>query len=416
MDDLNNCLYSCEVDDLRYPGCFYTWSNRQDPPNHISTKLDRVLVNDNWLKTHISSSAFFPTPGISDHSPAVVHITPHPPPPRRPFRFFDFLAYHPSFLSTIQRVWRQVIIGNPMFCLTEKLRRLQVDLKELNHRDFSAIFDRVLTTKNQLESLQIKLGSDPTHIATQMEEKLVYKQFLTFSRAEESLARQKSRIQWLKLGDQCISFFFKNINNNRNRSKITSLVLSDSTTTHDMTIIKNSFLNFYSNLLGKPHTSTYAGYDRINQLITKRLTNDQSLAMIHEVSNLEIKDTFMSFNPHKAPGPDGYNAYFFQKTWHIVGHEVTAAIKNFFKSGKLLKIANATIVALVPKVPNPTMVSDFRPISCCNTIYKCIAKILAKRLQSVLPVLIDPVQSGFVKGRRIADNIFFTQEIMHGYH
>jgi hypothetical protein len=138
--------------------------------------------------------------------------------------------------------------------------------------------------------------------------------------------------------------------------------------------------------------------------------------MIHEVSNLEIKDIFMSFNPHKAPGPDGYNACFFQKTWQIVGHKVTAAIKNFFRSGKLLRRANATIVALVPKVPNPTMVSDFRPISCCNTIYKCIAKILAKRLQSVLLVLIDPVQSGFVKGRRIADNIFLTQEIMHGYH
>jgi len=167
-------------------------------------------------------------------------------------------------------------------------------------------------------------------------------------------------------------------------------------------------------LLGKPHTSTYAGYDRINQLITKRLTNDQSLAMIHEVSNSEIKDTFMSFNPHKAPGPDGYNACFFQKAWHIVGHEVTAAINNFFKSGKLLKSANATIVALVPKVPNPSMVGDFRPISCCNIVYKCIAKILAKRLQSVLSVLIDPVQSGFVKG--IADNIFLTQEIMHGYH
>jgi mannosylglycoprotein endo-beta-mannosidase len=32
------------------------------------------------------------------------------------------------------------------------------------------------------------------------------------------------------------------------------------------------------------------------------------------------------------------------------------------------------------------------------------------------PSLIDPVQSGFVKGRRIADNIFLTQEIMQGYH
>lgn len=120
-------------------------------------------------------------------------------------------------------------------------------------------------------------------------------------------------------------------------------------------------------------------------------------------------------NPKKAPGPDGFNAGFFQKAWPIVGYEVTAAIKTF-RCNKMLKKANATVVALVPKVPNPSKVGDFRPISCCNTIYKCIAKILAKRLQSALPFLIDLVQSGFVKGRRIADNIFLTQEIMHGYH
>lgn len=82
----------------------------------------------------------------------------------------------------------------------------------------------------------------------------------------------------------------------------------------------------------------------------------------------------------------------------------------------MLKKVNSTIVALVPKVPNPSKIGDFRPISCCNIVYKCISRILARRLQAVLPMLIDPVQSGFVKGRRIADNIFLTQELMKGYH
>ena len=186
------------------------------------------------------------------------------------------------------------------------------------------------------------------------------------------------------------------------------IVLGDSTTTQDMNVIKDTFVEFYSSLLGTPHTSTYSGYDRINHLITQKLSHDQSISMVQEITNAEIKEVVMSLNPHKAPGPDGYNARFFQKAWHIVGHEVTSAIQNFFRSGKLLTKANATIVALVPKVPNPSKVGDFRPISCCNTVYKCIAKILAKRLQSVLPILIDPIQSGFIKGRRIADNIFLT--------
>ncbi|KAF7134586.1 hypothetical protein RHSIM_Rhsim08G0140200 [Rhododendron simsii] len=68
------------------------------------------------------------------------------------------------------------------------------------------------------------------------------------------------------------------------------------------------------------------------------------------------------------------------------------------------------------KIPNPSKVGDFRPISCCNTVYKCIARIFSKRLQVALPVLIDLALSRFVKGRRIADNIFLTQEPMRGYH
>ena len=44
MDDFNQCLYSCAVDDLRYSGCFFTWSNRQDSPNHISTKGDAAQI------------------------------------------------------------------------------------------------------------------------------------------------------------------------------------------------------------------------------------------------------------------------------------------------------------------------------------------------------------------------------------
>lgn len=60
--------------------------------------------------------------------------------------------------------------------------------------------------------------------------------------------------------------------------------------------------------------------------------------------------------------------------------------------------------------------SDFRPISCCNTIYKYIAKILANRLAASLPRLINPSQGAFVKGRRITDNILLAQELLHGYH
>ncbi|KAJ7009371.1 hypothetical protein NC653_000135 [Populus alba x Populus x berolinensis] len=59
---------------------------------------------------------------------------------------------------------------------------------------------------------------------------------------------------------------------------------------------------------------------------------------------------------------------------------------------------------------------DYRPISCCNVIYKCISKIMATRLKTVLADIVSPSQSAFVPGRQIADNILLTQELMHNYH
>lgn len=415
MEEFNQCIITNELVDLRYTGYQFTWANKQALTQYIATKIDRVLVNEYWIRTHSYSNAHFPSPGISDHSP-VVFLNPDSRKVLKPFKFFNFLADHPEFLSTIQKVWRRVIIGNPMFVACEKLRSLKVDLKKLNTKDYNDITNRTLAAKQQLDQIERDLGIDPLNPLKQALERDLCKQYLVLARAEESFAKQKSRIQWLKLGDQCTSYFFKSISNNRNRNKITSLALPNGTITHDPIEIRSTFVDYYTSFLGTVHASKYAGTSRVNQLITAKLLDSQRGAMISEISNLEIKDTFMSLNPNKAPGPDGYNAGFFQKSWSVVGTEVTSAVRSFFRSGKLLTKANSTSIALVPKVPNPTKVGDYRPISCCNTIYKCIAKILAKRIQSVLPHIIDPAQSGFVRGRRIIDNIFLTQEIMRDYH
>jgi hypothetical protein len=77
---------------------------------------------------------------------------------------------------------------------------------------------------------------------------------------------------------------------------------------------------------------------------------------------------------------------------------------------------NATSISLIPKVANPMRLTDFRPISCYNTVYKCIAKILAVRIKVVLPSLVGPYQTAFISGRRISDNILLSQELMKGYH
>lgn len=116
---------------------------------------------------------------------------------------------------------------------------------------------------------------------------------------------------------------------------------------------------------------------------------------------------------NKALRPDGMAPLFFITYWDIVGQAVTEAVLSSFKSGTLPPILNHTFITLISKKKRPKFVTNFRPISLCNVLYKLVAKVLANRLKGILPQIIFPTQSAFVLGRLISNNVLAAFEIMH---
>ena len=151
----------------------------------------------------------------------------------------------------------------------------------------------------------------------------------------------------------------------------------------------------------------------IHQALSPKVTHEMNEQLIKLPSDDEIRMGMFSIHPDKAPGPDGFSASFFQSNWATVGPAITAEIRHFFSNGHLPATVNSTFIRLFPKIKDPKLVSDYRPIALCNVYYKVISKILSLRLKPILQSVISENQSAFIPGRAIADNVLITHETLH---
>eukprot|EP00268_Persea_americana_P006200 TRINITY_DN12216_c0_g1_i5.p1 TRINITY_DN12216_c0_g1~~TRINITY_DN12216_c0_g1_i5.p1 ORF type:complete len:120 (+),score=13.69 TRINITY_DN12216_c0_g1_i5:476-835(+) len=87
----------------------------------------------------------------------------------------------------------------------------------------------------------------------------------------------------------------------------------------------------------------------------------------------------------KAPGQDGFPLSFLHRFWDLLRVDIMAFMKEFHSKGRLSKSISASFIALISKKTGADSIKDFRPISLLGSIYKILAKVLAYRLQKILP-------------------------------
>lgn len=130
-----------------------------------------------------------------------------------------------------------------------------------------------------------------------------------------------------------------------------------------------------------------------------KVTSENHVALISPVSE-EIKKAMFTINEDKSPGPDGYNASFYQKNYIVIGPDVGSAALSFSENGYMLRDVKAIVLTLLTKTNYTQIMKEYRPIAYCNVIYKYITKVLACRLQPIPPPFINKLMQLLLKAEQ----------------
>ena len=130
---------------------------------------------------------------------------------------------------------------------------------------------------------------------------------------------QKSREKWVKLGDRNTSFFHAQTIVRRRRNRVEGAFIDGDIWCTDGEILKHEANKFFQNIYVQPRTN-YALTDYGQLPFSLDLASKH--ALLEPVSKEEVWNALKFMKPFKAPGPDGFQPFFFKKYWHLVGNDV----------------------------------------------------------------------------------------------
>lgn len=184
--------------------------------------------------------------------------------------------------------------------------------------------------------------------------------------------KQKAKINWLTMGDDATKFFYATTSARRHNFFSNSLISESGNELKTDRQFCSEAVLYFKQLYNQ---NTY----NVNfpDIITKKIVSEFGKIFLNDsISIEEVAQVFMDSNNDKSPGSDGCSAKFYKLHWSEIKYLVHKSISSIFDCGRIIREINHTNIPLVPKKIPANNMNDIIPISCCNFIYKVLAKVL----------------------------------------
>ncbi|CAL1382460.1 unnamed protein product [Linum trigynum] len=387
--------------DLGFKGYPNTWSNNQEGLRRREVRLDRALCSMTWFGLFSNATIYHELPIESDHSPLRVDLEGSMLKSKPPFRFDIRWLQHEEFHDIVNHNWD---FDNQS---QDILRKCEEELREWAKQVYNNQNKRSVDIQKRLEEIMCCDRSQEIIL----EEKNLMNELAAIWKDAELFWSQRSRVSFLKEGDQNTSFFHASTVHRKQRNKISSLKDEEGAIITNPDELTDHVTTFYQTLFTRAERIDSSALQDFPKLVT----NEINEALVLIPTNEEIKQAVFDLGSTKSPDPDGFAGLFFRRFWTKIGPRFCKEVQVFFQTSIMPQGWNDTHIALIPKVLSPESIKQFRPISCCNFRYKVLSKIMSNRIKRWLPGLVSESQAAFTGGRLIQDNIIIVHEVLHHF-
>lgn len=404
-DMFNDFIETIEVVDIPLTRKKFTWVR---PNGSAMSRLDRCMVSIGWLEAWPLSIQQAQDRDISDHCPILLkqlHLEWGP----KPFRVLNCWQQDPRFDKFVPECWSKLDVqGRGLFVLKEKLKILKGNLKRWNSEIFGDVNTKKKETVDRINALELKAEVSPLLEEELAERKLLSVEFWRVSKLQESLLSQKSRIRWLREGDENSRFFHGMVKWRHRANSINGLLLNGEWV-DEPAAVKEGVKLFFERKFKEVESED----PNLDGISFNQLSDGDNNWLVEDFDMAEIKTAVWECEGNKSPGPDGYNFSFLKKFWDLVSVDVKRMVDDFSIHDRWPRGTNSSFITLIPKCASPQGLNDFRPISLVGCLYKIITKILAARMKRVLPKVIHDTQYAFLEGRGMLDSVVIANEVIH---
>ena len=379
----------------------YTW--RKLNPSPCFSRLDYFFCSQNLLQ--LVDTIEVKPDLLTDHSIVQITLVFNPQKPGSGYwKFNNSFLQDKDFLDKINQLL-DIELGTQFDTVKTKWENIKLSVRnsvlQYSANRKKSNCNKIQVLSRQLEKLEKELADTQTNPVrfsnTQEQIRLVRHELNQLHKLKTKGAIVRSRYRFARDGERPTKYYL-NLEKRKSQARTLHRIKVKDKIVDEPKQVLSQIKVFYQQL----YTSIGAtDLNYLNKLNLPQLSESERDMLDEPITMSEISWALKNMANDKAPGTDGLSVNFYKTFWSWLKGVFYDLVTEIVDEGQFHLTARYGILSLLEKIGKDSLIlKNWRPLTLLNVDNKIYSKVLANRMQKVLPSIIHHMQNGFMKGRQ----------------